>query len=269
MSELAIFEREEFGQVRAISREDGPWFVAKDVCDALGFSDAHAGTRHLDEDEKMTVKLTAISKTNPQALIINESGLYSLILRSRKPEAKRFKKWVTSEVLPSIRKTGQYQMGPEKTNDRLEDIKIAIEIANALKLCNSAVNKMLKDVSSDIAPRIAQYIPEYAIDAPSDAAQHETSYSTQPLTILLKEHGVDMSAQKFNKLAINKNILQEVTRYDSKRRPKKYKTITTEGLRYGKNLTNPANPRETQPHWFSHKFAELLDVVLETEQEAA
>lgn len=94
--------------VRIIDQNGDPWFIAKDICDALGFSDTNAGTRHLDEDEKMTVNLTGISVTNPMVTIINESGLYSLILRSRKPEAKAFKKWVTSEVLPAIRRSGSY-----------------------------------------------------------------------------------------------------------------------------------------------------------------
>jgi anti-repressor protein len=95
-------------------QDNEPWFVAKDVCDVLGFSDTNAGTRHLDNDEKMSVILTGISATNPVATIINESGLYSLIFKSRKPEAKKFKKWVTSEVLPSIRKRGVY-LTPEAT----------------------------------------------------------------------------------------------------------------------------------------------------------
>ena len=109
--------------VRVTTQDGEPWFVAKDVCDALGFSDANAGTRHLDDDEKMTVKLTAISKTNPMATLINESGLYSLILKSRKPEAKAFKKWVTRDVLPAIRKDGGYVLGEErvKTGEMSED----------------------------------------------------------------------------------------------------------------------------------------------------
>jgi prophage antirepressor-like protein len=96
--------------VRITDQNGDPWFVAKDVCDVLGFSDTNAGTRHLDEDEKMTVNLTGISPTNPMVTLINESGLYSLILKSRKEEAKRFKKWVTGEVLPTIRKEGSYSI---------------------------------------------------------------------------------------------------------------------------------------------------------------
>lgn len=92
--------------------------MAKDVCDFLGFRDTNDGTKRLDPEEKQVVQINPTnSRGNPNKVIINESGLYSLILRSRKPEAKAFKKWVTSEVLPSIRKTGKYQLDmplPEK-----------------------------------------------------------------------------------------------------------------------------------------------------------
>jgi len=106
--------------------------VAKDVCDVLGFSGTNAGTRHLDDDEKMSVKLTGISATNPVVTIINESGLYSLILRSRKPEAKAFKKWVTSEVLPSVRKHGAY-MTPKTLEKAMLSPDFIIELAGRLK----------------------------------------------------------------------------------------------------------------------------------------
>jgi len=106
----AEFNHEMFGTVRVLKGEGGEvWFVAKDVCDALGFKYASDATKYLDEDEKALMNNPSLtSNPNGQVTLINESGLYSLILRSRKPDAKRFKKWVTSEVLPSIRKTGTY-----------------------------------------------------------------------------------------------------------------------------------------------------------------
>jgi anti-repressor protein len=103
-----------------IDRNGEPWFVAKDACMALGMDAAKAGTGHflggLDEDEKSTLgNSEGATASERRATIINESGLYSLILKSRKPEAKAFKKWVTSEVLPTIRKTGGY-MAPSVAN---------------------------------------------------------------------------------------------------------------------------------------------------------
>lgn len=107
MSEISVFAFDS-AAVRVIMRDGEPWFVAADVCDALGLGDTSKTCERLDDDEKLT-RTIFVSGQNREILIINESGLYSLILTSRKPEAKKFKKWVTSEVLPTIRKTGSYQ----------------------------------------------------------------------------------------------------------------------------------------------------------------
>lgn len=93
--------------LRCILRDGEPWFVAADVCEALALDDTSKACSRLDDDEKGTNSIRTPSG-DQQMLVINESGLYSLILTSRKPEAKKFKKWVTSEVLPAIRKTGRY-----------------------------------------------------------------------------------------------------------------------------------------------------------------
>lgn len=106
----AQFTHELFGIIRVLYDADGEiWFVAKDVCDALGINNPSQAVSYLDEDEQTLITNEGLSNSrNPHIVIINESGLYSLILRSRKPEAKKFKKWVTGEVLPSIRKHGAY-----------------------------------------------------------------------------------------------------------------------------------------------------------------
>jgi len=106
MSEIITFNFDNV-DLRAIEIDGQIWAVGTDVCKALAYRDAENGLRNLDEDEKGT-HIVSTAGGDQNLLIINESGLYSLILRSRKPEAKRFKKWVTSEVLPSIRKTGAY-----------------------------------------------------------------------------------------------------------------------------------------------------------------
>lgn len=95
----------EFGEVRTIIIENEPWFVGKDVTEALGYERADNAIRnHVEEDDKLMHQISA-SGQNRQMYVINESGLYSLILSSKLPSAKRFKHWVTSEVLPAIRKT--------------------------------------------------------------------------------------------------------------------------------------------------------------------
>ena len=113
MNELKTFNNPEFGTIRTIEQNGEPWFVGKDVAEALGYADTNkAIAMHVEEEDKLNDK-TALSLGQRGGWLINESGLYSLILSSKLPTAKRFKRWVTSEVLPSIRKTGGYIAGQE------------------------------------------------------------------------------------------------------------------------------------------------------------
>jgi len=106
--EIKVFNNHQFGEVRVLRDEAGePWFVAKDVCDILGYADVEVALRKIEDDEKLTRKIYASGQLR-KMWIINESGLFTLILRSNKPQAKKFRKWVTSEVLPAIRKHGLY-----------------------------------------------------------------------------------------------------------------------------------------------------------------
>ena len=103
---MMVFEKEEFGKVRVIEKDESMWFIATDIAKILEYRNASDMGRNLDDDEKGT-HIVRTPGGEQTVVIINESGLYSAILKSRKPEAKAFKKWVTSEVLPSIRKTGK------------------------------------------------------------------------------------------------------------------------------------------------------------------
>lgn len=116
-------------QLRIVQKDNEPWFVAKDVADILDFSETNAMTRHLDDDESMSVKLTGM---NMNSTIINEPGLYSAVLRSRKPEAKEFKRWITHEVIPSIRKHGAYAT-PDTIENVLNDPDFGIQLLTNLK----------------------------------------------------------------------------------------------------------------------------------------
>lgn len=112
MNELKLFCNEQFGEVRTVEIDGGVWFVAGDVCGCLALNDVGQAVSRLDEDEKLTRTLY-VSGQNRNVWTINESGLYALVMTSRKTEAKAFRKWVTSEILPSIRKTGSYSMKHE------------------------------------------------------------------------------------------------------------------------------------------------------------
>lgn len=103
------FNNNQFGQLRVVKDDNGePWFVAKDVCDALGIANNRDAMKALDNDEKTIVAISDGIQGNPNKTIINEPGFYKLVLKSRKPKAKAFQRWVTHEVLPSIRKKGGY-----------------------------------------------------------------------------------------------------------------------------------------------------------------
>ena len=117
MNDLQIFKNAEFGEIRTVIIENEPWFVGKDVAVILGYADPNkAIAMHVDEDDKLNDK-SASSLGQRGGWLIKESGLYSLILSSKLASAKRFKKWVTSEVLPSIRKNGGYIAGQEYLSD--------------------------------------------------------------------------------------------------------------------------------------------------------
>ena len=113
MNDLQIFNNEEFGEVRTAVINDEPMFCLIDICKALEIKNATDVAKRLDEDERTRLNLGRQGKTN----FITESGLYAVILRSDKPNAKKFRKWVTSEVLPSIRKNGGYIAGQENMTD--------------------------------------------------------------------------------------------------------------------------------------------------------
>lgn len=125
MNDLQIFNNPEFGEIRAIEVDGEPWFVGKDVAAALGYSNPRdALAKHVDEEDKDTVAFRDGTSGNPNQTIINESGVYSLIFSSKRPKAKEFKRWVTSEVLPSIRKTGGYLTPQAKAE--MENIVLSV-----------------------------------------------------------------------------------------------------------------------------------------------
>lgn len=130
MNEMQVFNFES-DKVRVVVREGEPWFVAKDVCKVLKLDNPRSTIALLDDDEKGVHNMDTLGG-NQSMTVVTESGLYSLILRSRKPEAKRFKKWITSEVLPSIRKHGAY-LSPSKIEEVLSDPDTIIRLATTLK----------------------------------------------------------------------------------------------------------------------------------------
>lgn len=117
MNNIKVFENNEFGTVRTVEVDKEPFFVGKDVADILGYQNGSRDiNRHVDEEDRHKVMIFD-GNQNKETIVINESGLYSLVLSSKLPTAKRFKRWVTSEVLPAIRKTGGYIAGADNMSE--------------------------------------------------------------------------------------------------------------------------------------------------------
>lgn len=140
MEQLKIFENPDFGRVRVVENDGEPWFVGKDVAEILGYANASkALTDHVDDEDKLNNdSLSSLGQRG--GWLINESGLYSLILSSKLPQAKAFKHWVTSDVLPSIRKTGGYISGQEQMSP--EEL-----MAKALQVANNIIAERDKRIS--------------------------------------------------------------------------------------------------------------------------
>ena len=139
-NKIQVFTNDEFGKVRTLMINNEPWFVGKDVAEVLGYTDvSHTILDHVDEEDRMNSKTqgqNAPELGQRGSWLINESGLYSLILSSKLPTAKKFKRWVTSEVLPSIRKTGGYVM-PKTFSEALMAYAKEVEVRERLELENT------------------------------------------------------------------------------------------------------------------------------------
>lgn len=146
MNELQIFNSEEFGDIRTVTIENEPWFVGKDVATALGYSNPQKAVRdHISEEDRGVNEMDTPSGRQNLA-IINESGLYALIFGSKLESAKRFKHWVTSEVLPAIRKTGSYQM-PMTTDQKIQLLAQGnVELTEKIEKVNDDLQEFKKDM---------------------------------------------------------------------------------------------------------------------------
>lgn len=146
MNELQIFNSEEFGDIRTVTIENEPWFVGKDVATALGYSNPQKAVRdHISEEDRGVNEMDTPSGRQNLA-VINESGLYALIFGSKLESAKRFKHWVTSEVLPAIRKIGAYQK-PMTTDQKIQLLAQGnVELTEKIEKVNDDLQEFKKDM---------------------------------------------------------------------------------------------------------------------------
>lgn len=164
---LSTFVSDQFGSVRTLTIDGEPWFVAADVCRALDIANPRDAVKRLEDDERMTVDLTdghSKQRGGAQKLnAINEPGLYSLVLASRKPEAKAFKRWITHEVIPAIRKTGAYavpgtpMMTAEQAAVLLESMHAFMQNQSEFLVCASKVLDAM-DAFTDVSQKLVQAV---------------------------------------------------------------------------------------------------------------
>lgn len=146
MNDIQIFKSAEFGSVRTTKIDDEPFMIGSDVAIALGYTNPAKAIRdHVDEEDKLTEQIVLSGQVR-EAICINESGLYSLIMSSRLPNAKKFKRWVTSEVLPSIRKTGGYHL-PQTYSEALRELAAQAEKNERLRIENERMKP--KEIFAD------------------------------------------------------------------------------------------------------------------------
>ena len=179
MNELQTFKNQEFGSIRTLVINNEPWFIGKDVADVLGYKNQRdAISKHVDSEDKNTVAIhDGITRGNPNQTIINESGLYALIFGSKLESAQKFKRWVTSEVLPALRKTGQYQVKELSGSELMA--KALIEAQSVLAAKDKQIEQM--------KPKV--------VFADAVATSH-TSILVGELAKILKQNGIDMGQKR-------------------------------------------------------------------------
>lgn len=196
-NQLTVFENENFGKVRTITINDEPWFVAIDVCKILEIKNTTQAVKKLDKDE---VTMFNIGSKSGASNIVNEYGLYNLILASRKKEAKAFKRWITHEVIPAIRKTGGYIAGEEELNE--DEL-----VMKAMNVLNAKVEK-LKQQNKQLETKVEEDKPK-VLFADSVAASNNT-ITVGTLAKILKQNGINTGELRlFNWLRDNKYLVKE------------------------------------------------------------
>lgn len=206
MNELQIFQNPEFGEVRTVNIGGEPWFVGRDIALALGYSNTKdALAKHVDDDDKKMGSQNATPSIKDSLgrdqypVFINESGLYSLVLSSKLPTAKKFKRWVTSEVLPAIRKHGGY-MTPEKVEEALLNPDVLIRLATELKEERNK-NKALHDLAVEQDKHIARQNDRIATLEPKGIFADSVSASDTTILIgelakIIKQNGTDIGQNR-------------------------------------------------------------------------
>ena len=196
MNELQVFDSTEFGQLRTLVIDGNPWAVGKDAAKALGYSNpGKAVIVHVDAEDKQTEVLPYSQNGNTvgRITIINESGLYSLILSSKLPSAKRFKRWITSEVLPALRKTGSYTAKPAEQRELTRDdyLRAASIVGSCRNERLPIVLKLLENGGLNV-PKIEELIRDPGIPTVNAMTRDTKGETAQFIELAIKDYGMTM-----------------------------------------------------------------------------
>lgn len=258
MNEMQIFSNPAFGQVRTAGTPENPLFCLADVCNAVELTNPSSVKSRLDREDVQLIDLHALNYQmvgNSMATFVNEAGFYDVLLFSTSPKVKPFRRWVTHEVLPSIRKTGQYSVAQPSLNDKLQ---VNLTFADwTIKTLN------LNEASKICwAKKIAE-----KFDIPTDALPSGVNAGTDAPTLhaakdLLKENNIPFTSVAFNRILMAKGVIHEATRPSrDKNKPWKWKVLNKGFECFGQNIQDPNFQSQTQIKWYDNRFRDLLEFV--------
>lgn len=267
MNDIKIFNHPVFGQVRVIDDNASGelLFCANDVTHALEYANGRkAVADHVDSRDILKRDIGVVTGKKADGTdayqtvnttFINESGVYSLIFSSKQERAKEFKHWVTSEVLPSIRKTGQYSANVSSAtlNEQLQaNLTFADWAIKTLNINEASKLGWAKKISDKFG--LAAELPD-AVNAGTEKP------ITHAATDLLKSHNVGISAQAFNRMLELKGVVKHATRPGKRGKVHSWYVITPAFDKYGQNQQDPKFQQQTQIRWYDATFMELLTIV--------
>jgi len=244
-------------QVRVITESDGtPWFVGKDVCDVLEYTNASkAMGDHCRGVTKRYPILDSLGRTQ-EARVLSEGDTLRLIVSSEMPAAQEFESWIFDDLLPTLRRTGTYNLGQiHQRQPSANDATILIEsMARTLSLSPSAKLGMYQRLGAKIGH--SDLLPVYTVDAPDD---DDSSHTTAAVATLIKKRELTTTARKLYLAMQSAGLVERKQRPSKSKGVKEFWALTDAGLAYGKNVTNPANQLEVQVHIYESKFDELCE----------
>lgn len=252
-SKVKIFENSDFGEIRVAGTSDEPLFCLADVCRVLEIKNVSDCKSRLNQRGIVLTDTPTYNQHGKEVVqkmvYINESNLYRLIMRSDKPQAEMFQGWICDDVIPSIRKTGKYEVSESTKKYGFEDrvnggLSWVKGLGEILRLNDSSKLHLLKQIGDNLSLPV----PDYA----------KSKGVVKSATALLKENNIEMNTIKFNSLMVEKGLLETRTRQSKTKGEVTFRSLTEKGLQFGENLVSPKNPRETQPQYYVDKFEELL-----------